>query len=120
MSRVLKHNVFLQRNPPSGEVTSLLAGDTLPEWAEGKVGNHLFEDARGAKPPKEVERKLPVYEEPVPEQEEETPVPTAKAGVAAWRKFAKAGGVTVPERATRNEIIELVLASNPDLEIPEA
>jgi hypothetical protein len=41
MARVLKHNTVLRRNPPSGELTVLRAGDTLPDWAEDLVGEHL-------------------------------------------------------------------------------
>lgn len=121
MGRVLKHNTMLRRNPPNGEITVLKAGDELPDWAEGRVGEHLFEDARGSRiEPKEVERKLPSHPVVEPEEEPELKVPTRKAGAPTWRKFAKeAGIIDLPAKATRDEIIEKVLEHNPDLEIPE-
>ncbi len=39
MSRKLAVNVVL--TGPDG-VTTLLAGDELPKWAEGRVGDHCF------------------------------------------------------------------------------
>lgn len=119
MGKVLKHNVMLRRNPPAGEVSSFKAGDTLPDWAEDRVGEHLFEDARGEVEPKEVERKLPEPPAVKPEAEKELEVPSRKKSVATWRKFAKEAGVELPAKANREEIIEKVVEKHPDLEIPE-
>lgn len=121
MGRVLKHNTVVRRNPPIGELTVLKAGETVPDWAENLVGDHLFEDDRGGvAAPKEVDRSLVQLPEEPPQPEEELKVPKRNAAAATWRKFAKEASVTLPAKATRDEIIEKVLESYPDLEIPEA
>lgn len=104
-----------------GPLTKFYAGETVPDWAEDRLGDHLFEDGRGdVAAPKEVDRSLVQLPESAPEPEEELKVPKRNAAAATWRKFAKEASVTLPAKATRDEIIEKVLESNPDLEIPEA
>lgn len=121
MARVLKQNTMLRRNPPVGPITYLSVGDTVPDWAEDRIGDHLFEDGRGdVAAPKEVDRKLVEVPEKTPEPKPELEVPSLKAAAATWRKFAKEAGVDLPAKATRDEIIELVRIEHPDLEIPEA
>lgn len=120
MGQVLKRNVVLRQNPPSGPLTVLKAGEKVPEWAEDRLGKHLFEDGLGdGNAPKEVDRKLVTLPEVAPKQEEELKVPSRAASAAVWRKFAKAGGTQLPQKITRDEIIEKVLIEHPDLEIPE-
>lgn len=122
MGRTLKQNVVLRRNPPVGPLTTLKAGETVPDWAEDLVGEHLFEDGQGdVAAPKEVDRSLISLPENPPEPEEELKVPKRTAAAATWRKFATdQAKVKLPAKATRDEIIEKVLESHPDLEIPEA
>lgn len=42
--RVLAVNVVL-RNPESGDVVALYAGNDLPQWAESEVGEHALVNA---------------------------------------------------------------------------
>lgn len=119
MSEVLKQNVLLRKDPPHGEISSFVAGEALPDWAKDRVGKHLFEGARASKnEAKEVERKLPAVPDVAPEPDEELTVPKRGASAASWKKFANESHVTIPDRAKRDEIIALVEAAHPDLEIP--
>lgn len=36
----------LVRDPESGELVSLLSGDTVPEWAAGMIGSHLLDESQ--------------------------------------------------------------------------
>lgn len=118
MGKVLKHNVFLT-NPetPYESATAFLKGDELPDWAKGLVGDHVFEDEPKAEP---APRRGKV---PTPKKAEETKVnlevPDADAGIATWRKFAKAyAGLTFPQSITRDEIFAAIKEAKPEFEIP--
>lgn len=118
MGKVLKHNVFLT-NPetPFESATAFLKGDELPDWAEGLVGDHVFEEAPKAEP---APRKGKV---PTPKKAEEAnvtlEVPDAQAGIATWKKFAKAyAGLSFPQSITREEIFAAIKEAKPEFEVP--
>lgn len=120
MARVLKHNVHIRKDMPIGDLIFLRAGTELPDWAEGRVGDHLFQDdskeervqARPSKPLPSV----PKQQEPKPNKVE---VPHREAHHTKWRSFLEADGTAVPTGTTRDEMIEMALEKFPDLEIPE-
>ena len=52
-------------------------------------------------------------------EDEPVKIPAKTASAAAWRKFAKASGVSIPSGASRDDIIQRVLDEIPDLDIIE-
>ena len=115
MGRIVKCNVLVRKDPPSGPVTALRKGDEAPEWAESLLGEHIFQDAEEAETPKRAARPLPT----LPKKEEKKPEPTVApepgAHVSKWRSFATKIGIDVPKGTARDEIIEMVREMNPDL-----
>lgn len=122
MAGVLKQTTLLLRNDPAGPVVAVLAGQEIPDWAvpllRGK--DHLFTVA--SEPDTGVTKAsgpLPAPPAPVVREEDEPKVPSRKAGAPTWKSFAKKIGVEVASKATRDEVIEAILAARPDIEIPE-
>lgn len=120
MGKKLTVNIFLP-NPDGalGSLESFKAGEELPAWAEELVGDHVFEDP--AKPAPSAPRgRIPSVEKKKQEQVRQD-IPTAKAGIAKWKSFAKnvANIDDLPQSITREEIIERVIEVMPNLEIPE-
>jgi hypothetical protein len=119
MARILRRSTFLE-DPVSHEIVSIVAGQELPDWAEKALSGaeHLFVDdvpsPAAAKAKRSVEHREVPQEEP---GELETPARTASA--AAWRKFAKHAGVTIPKGASRDDIVQRVLDAIPDLDIED-
>lgn len=115
MGRIVKYNVFVRKDPPSGPVTALRKGDEAPEWAEALLGDHVFQEAGEGETPKRAARPLPT----LPKKEEKKPEPTVApelgAHVSKWRSFAAKIGIDVPKGTARDEIIEMVRDKNPDL-----
>lgn len=126
MSRVLKHNVVLRKDLNSVPVT-FLKGQSLPDWAEGLVGDHLFEDMSpydGVSKPVALHARTPkktgLPSSPASEKKTETPketneVPKRNASRQTWKKFAEKNGIDVPTEASREDIVSLVEAKFPDL-----
>ena len=77
MAAVLAGNVLV-RNPATGELVVLLAGEALPDWAASLVGGHALGDAR---PEPETEPGP----DPRPDQESE-PSPGPKPGPTSARR----------------------------------
>jgi hypothetical protein len=79
-------NTIVRRSVEESPVV-LRAGDELPSWASGLVGDHLLD--RGA------------------ESAADGPPPKGGAGSGkdAWAAYAAARGVAVAEDATRDEIV---------------
>ena len=100
MSRRLTEGVLV-RHPNSGVVEFLPEGSSLPGWASGLVGEHALTAA-----PPEPER--------VAESGQPTPPPRSGAGseAEAWREYAEAVDVKVPEDAARKDIIEALVKAN--------
>ena len=115
MGRIVKYNVFVRKDPPSGPVTALRKGDEAPEWAESILGEHIFQEAEEAESLKRSSRPLPT----LPKKEEKKPEPTVApepgAHVSKWRSFAAKIGIDVPKGTARDEIIEMVRDKHPDL-----
>lgn len=121
MGRKLTCNVFLPN--PAGDLSPLvafLAGEELPEWAEDLVGPHVFEKAPKAE--KSTKERIPSGLKEEPKAPPEFKVPSAKAAIATWKKFAKdAYGIqNLPENITRDEVIAEVYKVDPQLVVEEA
>lgn len=117
MPKVLKQNVVLRR-PLNNSPIVFLQGETLPKEYEAKVGSHLFVEVTEAEAKKEKPKEVPREAELASTPEEEgLEVPAGNASKAIWQKFAEANGVAIPEDAGRNDIIELVKAEMPDIEV---
>ena len=124
MSKVLKHNVVLRKSLSSSPQT-FLKGESLPEWAEKLVGNHVFESLApyngssnpvainvGKKKGSSAPEAKPIEVAP---EAEELKVPSKRASRATWKAFAERLGVSFPADAGRDDIVDLVEASHPDL-----
>ena len=116
MARVLKHNVTLRQSLTS-PVYSFLAGEELPDWAEGLVGEHLFTDEEKEPVFKRV-RKTGLPSAPVKvEEPKELEVPARGSSKAKWVSFLTEAGVDFPEEASRDDLVEIAERALPDLEI---
>lgn len=116
MARVLKHNVTLRKNPPTGEIVTLLSGQNLPDWAEGMVGDHLFTDEPTPVKAKPADKPLPREPEKELEEVEKVEMPDKGAHISKWRKFAESLGMKVAKGTTRDEIQGMVFSQYPDLD----
>lgn len=118
MARVLRRSVFLE-NPESHVIVSLATGQTVPDWAEPLLSgaDHLFED--DAPTPRVEKKRTVAHKAEAVAENEPVKVPAKTASAAAWRKFAKASGVSIPSGASRDDIIQRVLDEIPDLDIIE-
>lgn len=121
MGRVLKHSVLVRKNPPVGELVLLEAGQELPDWAEGRVGEHVFEDGKAeeAKTTSAPKPSLPKRQPEVEPEPEKLEVPHRGAHHTKWRKFLESVGVDVPTGTSREEMIEIAEEKHPDIEIPD-
>lgn len=119
MARILRRNVFVENPSRRGFPESFVAGQELPDWAEKllKDSDHLFTEEKEERP-KETPRKAEHTEEKK-EAPKELKTPARSASAATWRKFAAAAGVNVPKGASRDDIVERVLESVPDLDIED-
>lgn len=111
------------RHPDTQIVVTLHAGETLPEWAVGQVGDHLL-DSPAADASSEPEPPLappaghgdPDVPDPTPSTDPNPgpDVPSAPpragrgSGVDVWKAHAESLGLTVPDGASRDAIVELV------------
>jgi len=126
MSRVLKQNVVLRKDLNSFPVT-FLKGQSLPDWAEKMVGDHLFKESTpydGISKPVALHARTqektglpsaPVVEKKVETHKETNEVPKRNASRQTWKKFAEKNGINVPTEASREDIVSLVEAKFPDL-----
>lgn len=121
MGKVLKFNVTLRRSMNAYPET-FKAGQELPDELSHLVGQHLFtgkasdkvakvEKTSAASTKPKISREAEKAEQPKPEDV----VPKKGASKALWEKFAKSKGVSVPDDAGRDDIVELVYAKFPEL-----
>lgn len=91
----------LLRNPGTGQVEFLPAESTLPDWAEGLVGDHVL---AGDDMP-DLDETDP--DDPSREALGDGPPPKSGkgSGEAAWRAYAAQHGVDVPAGTDRGDII---------------
>lgn len=115
MGRIVKYNVFVRKDPPSGPVTALRKGDEAPEWAEALLGEHVFQEETEVEKPTRASRPLPTLTAKEDEKPEPTVAPELGAHVSKWRSFATKIGIDVPKGTARDEIIEMVRDKHPDL-----
>lgn len=115
MSKVLKCNITLRQDMNSYPV-SFEAGEELPEEFHHLVGEHVFGGKPRMKAPAQT-AKAKSKSEPkkAPAPKKDTP-PSEGGSKASWLAFAKSKGVTVPDDAGRDDIIELVYNKFPELE----
>lgn len=85
------------RDPATGSPAVLLAGEEIPDWATGLVGDHLIEGSAEAE--SEDADVLP-------------PTSGKGSGVEAWQKYADAHGVAYQHGASRDDIIAAVEAAS--------
>lgn len=119
MGRVVKHNVVFRGGAPDFDLVSVLAGQELPEWAEGLVGDHVFQAPEEKKPAPKKDRSLPSpapREKPKPEK---VTVPHRGAAKARWVTFADTSRVKYAKNASRDDIIEAVEDQIEGIEIPD-
>lgn len=113
MSRILKCNVTLCEDTGSFPRT-FLAGEELPEKLVHLVGKHVFGGKPKAKKP--VQSEKPKAEtKPTPKTAQKDTVPSESGSKASWVAFAKKKGVSIPDDAGRNDIIEIVYTRFPEL-----
>lgn len=116
MAKILKQNVVLRRAISESPVV-FLEGEALPAEYEHLVGDHLFTEGAAPKKAKaKAESKKAEPLAPSPEEEGLT-VPGRNASKATWLKFAQANDIVVPENAGRDDIVDLVKAKLPDLDV---
>lgn len=120
MAKILKHSVNLRQDPPIGALVYLEAGTELPDWAEGRVGDHVFEDRPSEKKTEsKPAKKLPSAPKKEKSEPDTIEVPHREAHHTKWRAFLEADGTEVPTGTTRDEMVEMALEKFPDLEILE-
>ena len=114
MSKVLRCNLTLRQDMNSYPV-SFKAGEELPEEFRHLVGEHVFGGKPRVKAPAQT-AKAKSKSEPkkAPAPKKDTP-PSEGGSKASWLAFAKSKGVTVPDDAGRDDIIELVYNKFPEL-----
>ncbi len=89
----------------SGAARPLAAGDEVPRWAVKQVGEHLLEETRSARRSRSSSGSGSGDGSETPE---EPPRGGEGATEEAWRAYAEALGVEVPDGAGRDDIIALV------------
>jgi hypothetical protein len=87
-------------HPETAVPTVLLAGEQVPEWAEGLIGDHLIANATDEED----------EQAPDPDGDDLPPTSGKGSGVEAWAKYADTNGIAYPEGANRDEIIAAVQA----------
>lgn len=110
MARVLNARTVV-RNPQTAAVVSLPAGTKVPAWAEDLVGDHLTTGGRKAAGGEATQPVAPVNPLKVPEAPAPPSAPPRAgrgSGIEAWKTYAEAIGVEVPDDAQRDDVIELV------------
>lgn len=114
MSKVLRCNLTLRQDMNSYPV-SFRAGEELPEEFHHLVGEHVFGGKPRAKAPAQTAKAKSKSEtKKAPAPKKDTP-PSEGGSKASWLAFAKSKGVTVPDDAGRDDIIELVYNKFPEL-----
>ena len=117
MSKVLRCNLTLRQDMNSYPV-SFKAGEELPEEFHHLVGEHVFGGKPRVKAPEQKTSSAKAKSKPEPKKapapKKDTP-PSEGGSKASWLAFAKSKGVTVPDDAGRDDIIELVYNKFPEL-----
>lgn len=118
MSKTLLHNTVVRQAGGLGDLVCLMAGTEAPDWAVPMLGDHLFIEAPEREPV--VAQDGPAYlpegtTEPEPQPEAELEVPKRNAAKATWKNFAESKGLVIPASMSRDEIIEEVIESIPEL-----
>lgn len=95
------------RNPNDQSVVTLLKGQTVPDWAEDQVGDHLLEAkaSSGGKSGSSGSGQGGGGEPPRAGR---------GSGLEAWTAYAETLEIEVPDGASRDDVIELVDAHNGD------
>lgn len=118
MSKTLLHNTVVRQAGGLGDLVCLMAGTEAPDWAVPMLGDHLFTEALEREPvvaqagPSELPQGTP---EPEAAPEAELEVPKRNAAKATWKNFAESKGLVIPASMSRDEIIEEVIESIPEL-----
>lgn len=90
--RVLTANVVV-RDPQDGSPVCFDAGSVPPDWAKDLLGAHLFEEPTASVAPPGGPSEVP-------------PKAGAGSGAKVWKAYAETHGLTVPDGASREDIIE--------------
>lgn len=118
MSKTLLHNTVVRQAGGLGDLVCLMAGTEAPDWAVPMLGDHLFTEAPEREPvvaqagPADLPEGTPEQE---PQPEAELEVPKRNAAKATWKNFAESRGLVIPAIMSRDEIIEEVIESIPEL-----
>ena len=92
----------LLRDPSTGDLVSVAAGEDVPEWAEGLVGAHLL-DA-----PVEQEKTDQLDESDESDQPEKTDQPDESWTVADLRDYAKAHDIDLKGATVKADILDAI------------
>jgi len=118
LSKALLHNTVVRQAGGLGDLVCLMAGTEAPDWAVPMLGDHLFTEAPEREPvvaqagPADLPEGTP---EPEPQLGAELEVPKRNAAKATWKNFAESKGLVIPASMSRDEIIEEVIESIPEL-----
>lgn len=118
MAKTLLHNTVVRQATAVGELVCLMAGTEAPDWAVPMLGDHLFTETPEREPvvaqtgPADLPQGTP---EPEAQPEAELEVPKRNAAKATWKNFAESNGLVIPASMSRDEIIEEVIESIPEL-----
>ena len=118
MSKTLLHNTVVRQAGGLGDLVCLMAGTEAPDWAVPMLGDHLFTEAPERAPAVAQDGPADLPEgttEPEPQPEAELEVPKRNSAKATWKNFAESKGLVIPASMSRDEIIEEVIESIPEL-----
>ena len=91
MTRLLGNTVL--RDPSTGDLVSVAAGEDVPQWAEGLVGAHLLDTP--------VETAEPV-------EQQKADQPDESWTVAELREYAKANDVDLDGATAKADILDAI------------
>lgn len=118
MSKTLLHNTVVRQVGGLGDLVCLMAGTEAPDWAVPMLGDHLFTETPEREPVVAQDGPADLPEgttKPEPQPEAELEVPKRNAAKATWKNFAESKGLVIPASMSRDEIIEEVIESIPEL-----
>ena len=102
MSKTLLHNTVVRQAGGLGDLVCLMAGTEAPEREPVVAQDGPADLPEGTT-------------EPEPQPEAELEVPKRNAAKATWKNFAESKGLVIPASMSRDEIIEEVIESIPEL-----
>lgn len=100
MARLLGNTVL--RDPSTGDLVSVAAGEDVPGWAEGLVGAHLLDT------PTESEKADQLDESEESDQPEKAAEPDESWTVSDLRDYAKANDIDLEGATVKADILDAI------------